>query len=126
MRCRTAWIAGLVAAAALSGCGTFNNLTRSEEGVPLAYGGVRGEWSDLTGMRWDHEYAFVNLIWLPMLAVDLPLTTVGDTITLPYVLARQVYRSIYAPPPSPSPGSGKPDGVPAGKPNGTARADTTR
>src|SRR5215218_6195532 len=101
---------GFVIALSPVGCGTVNNLTRPlpptkadlekpGPSVPLGvwnddaqkssrqvYGGVRGEWAELKALRWNDEYSFLNPIAIALYAIDLPLTLVGDTLTLPYTV----------------------------------------
>ena len=51
------------------------------------FGGVRGEWKDLATARYDDVYC-INLLFLPLRVMDLPLSVIGDTLTLPYTLLR--------------------------------------
>jgi uncharacterized protein YceK len=94
---RTLSVVGLSVFAVLGGgCGTLNNLPRPEPvtflgpGSPgsRTYGGVRAEWDAITGPHYDPKYPLIlSMCLVPMVALDLPLTLVGDTITLPYTLA---------------------------------------
>jgi uncharacterized protein YceK len=94
-------VAGCLAALlalGLAGCGTFVNLhedavlLQPEWGTRRAYGGVR--WSANEGERMlrialpeASEVEWHYLFWgASALLVDLPLSAVGDTLTLPYVL----------------------------------------
>ena len=73
-------------------------------GMPVrqVYGGVRGELALLKDLREggpagaDPTYAFLNIIPFSMTVVDLPLTAVGDTLTLPYTIPADVVRSLMA------------------------------
>src|SRR5439155_11701128 len=70
-------------AAVCSGCGTLMNTAyfTPHEGGERVYGGVRGDW-DLAVSRENHP------TWVTAAAVaDLPLSAVGDTLALPYLLA---------------------------------------
>src|SRR5262249_21073332 len=66
----------------LGGCGTANNLA-SSTGHAAVYGGVRSDLEkigDLIVPRPGTERPIVNGV---VAAVDLPLSAVGDTVTLP-------------------------------------------
>jgi uncharacterized protein YceK len=71
---------------ALSGCGTMENLSGSG-GV---YGGVRDDASIIAGCLTpgDKETgnAAADLVVATLLLVDLPLSLIGDTVTLPLSL----------------------------------------
>lgn len=79
------------------GCGTIQNLqqTTGPKDVPeippdapmkRVYGGVRSDWSELAGRREPGSPSAGTGSSLSAL-VDLPFSAVGDTLTLPYVLA---------------------------------------
>jgi uncharacterized protein YceK len=81
-----------------AGCGTIHNLTpnrqTSEGEIPArVYGGVQGEWGELQAMRFDDVHC-MNLIFLPLYLIDLPLSAIGDTLTLPWTIPAEVNRSI--------------------------------
>lgn len=71
---------------ALGGCGTVRNLHEQKE----PYGGVKID--NEVGVKYrerrpaDDEYDIVNAARWAATVVDLPLSVVGDTLTLPYVL----------------------------------------
>ena len=69
----------LVLSMALCGCGTVDNMM-GIHGGPTAYGGVRQDFRDVKGGN-------------PVAALDVPLSAVGDTITLPASLARSASKS---------------------------------
>jgi uncharacterized protein YceK len=82
MRTWRVW-AATVAIPCLSGCGTASNFYGRAPDARV-YGGVRQDWASLqmvardeTAMSWPYA---------PLVAVDLPLSAVGDTLTLPYTL----------------------------------------
>ena len=88
-----------LALAAVSGCGTFGNLGG---GNPKVYGGVR----EMAPMGWS--FCFHNdstpkhpdpslgglefCIGTYFLLIDTPLSAVGDTVTLPYILYLRNHR----------------------------------
>jgi uncharacterized protein YceK len=78
----------ILAVLALSGCGTLYNLEESEGRI---YGGVRADLA-MSGIcvlgaaqenqgAWERTYALA--LATSILAVDLPLSAAGDTLTLP-------------------------------------------
>jgi len=84
-----------------SGCGTVHNLS---EGQGTPYGGVREDaekgaerWRD-----WCHPSGHcvppaVDLMFAAyQLAVDLPLSTIGDTLTLPWTIETELKRDFAA------------------------------
>lgn len=81
----------LVLVASASGCGTVLNIQR-EFATPTAplpefYGGVRFEYDFITTPQ---EPPFdVRFLFLPFILIDLPLSAVADTVTLPWVAVRQ-------------------------------------
>ncbi|HEX4613027.1 MAG TPA: YceK/YidQ family lipoprotein [Urbifossiella sp.] len=85
MRTWSIW-AAMAVFPVLGGCGTLNNVTEQAPAV-RAYGGVRRDWEVLKMVQEDDS----RIMWafVPSLVVDLPLSLVGDTLTLPYVLVRQ-------------------------------------
>jgi uncharacterized protein YceK len=77
----------LLTTAALSGCGTAANLIwfAPFEGGMRPYGGVQADWSVTQGAADDlakdsASRRPMNLVWA---AIDLPLSALADTITLP-------------------------------------------
>ena len=94
---RTKAVATLTLCAALSGgCGTLYNLPPPGPAPFLGpgdhgsrtYGGVREEWEVLMGKNNTQDYDRIyRMVAAPFLALDLPFTLIGDTITLPYTLA---------------------------------------
>lgn len=84
MRTWRIWAAAAVAPV-LGGCGTMSNLTDQAPAV-RAYGGVQRDWMVLKMAQEDDS----GILWgaIPSLAIDLPLSVVGDTLTLPYTLLR--------------------------------------
>lgn len=78
------------------GCGTAHNLNPTGEALikgpgqddpsktTRVFGGVRSDLTGLTTLSWNDEYSFLNFIVLPFYVADLPLSLVGDTVTLPY------------------------------------------
>ncbi len=79
-----AWIAVAVIPF-LGGCGTLSNVTDQAPAV-RAYGGVQRDWEVLKMAQEDDS----GIMWafVPSLVVDLPLSVVGDTLTLPYTALR--------------------------------------
>ena len=73
------------------GCGTVANtaVLPPEEGGKQVYGGVRVDWeaarhvvAEISGDYPRSPFLFVS----GLLAVDLPLSAIGDTVTLPYTI----------------------------------------
>jgi uncharacterized protein YceK len=81
MRTWRVWAAAVAVLPVLGGCGTLSNITDQAPAV-RAYGGVQRDWMLLTMAQEDDS----GIMWafVPALAVDLPLSVVGDTLTLPY------------------------------------------
>ena len=109
MICRTLAGLGLFVAAVLcGGCGTLKNLNPTPTGegeIPpptRIYGGVRQDWTELKTLDFG-DVACINLYFLPLYLADLPLSLIGDTLTLPYTAGVVVARSIgdYYFPPAP-------------------------
>ena len=84
----------IVVAVAFGGCGTISNLRGNcrDPGCPKSYGGVSDDidwgWDVLTDSSCGHGglpgCIVQKLIVAPyVLTVDLPLSVVGDTLTLP-------------------------------------------
>jgi uncharacterized protein YceK len=101
----------LAAALALGGCGTAANVfqLKPEEGGGSIYGGVRADLASVRGYAEDlqdapdvrdqidgaSEALFVA-------AVDLPLSAVADTLTLPWTWAAGLGMPPAPPPPAPA------------------------
>jgi uncharacterized protein YceK len=94
----------------LTGCGTIYNFPEShgalapQHATRLPYGGVKMDATsgvDLANTALDFQTEHLVLIPLSayLLLVDLPLSAIGDTLTLPYVL----YMGPSGMPPLPSP-----------------------
>ncbi len=69
-----------------TGCGTMENLARSDDGGsrPLeVYGGVARS-VDTVKAKFESELVVAALG--PLYAIDVPLSAVGDTLTLPVTL----------------------------------------
>ena len=75
MKCKL--FAGLFLSATLCGCGTMDNMTGGERRM---YGGVR---QDVQHVKNGRRAA----------ALDVPLSAVGDTVTLPVTAARTLSQS---------------------------------
>ncbi len=74
-----------------SGCGTFTTLKLAQENgkVEPIYGGVRTDINCIVGVKpkpCPGEWALVDWIAKPCSIVDLPLSLVADTLTLPYAI----------------------------------------
>jgi uncharacterized protein YceK len=107
---RTSAGLGLFVALACGGCGTLHNLNpKSAEGEGESpptriYGGVRQDWITLKELDFS-DVACINLVFLPLYLAALPLSFVGDTLTLPYTTAVEVNRAFndyYFPKPAPT------------------------
>jgi uncharacterized protein YceK len=76
----------VLAASGLAGCGTIRNLQDQQE----PYGGVKID--NEVGVQYrerrpkEGEHDIVNAALWAATVVDLPLSAVADTVTLPYVL----------------------------------------
>jgi uncharacterized protein YceK len=85
---RTTVILGLAIAAGFSGgCGTLANTvwTYPEPAPKRVYGGVAKDWE--TARQFNADTSYQGRRVAICAAVDLPYSAIGDTITLPYVLA---------------------------------------
>jgi uncharacterized protein YceK len=87
----------LIAAASLSGCGTLRNLSGVEQPSRTVYGGVqqdlhvtdqvfRGE--ALPPDQNQLQQVIANAFAAAYLAVDLPLSAVADTLSLPITMSQ--------------------------------------
>lgn len=73
----------LLCLATLAGCGTTVNLFQDR---PTFYGGVTSDLSAYKDYCGSREASLTgDLTWTPFLALDIPLSAVADTLTLPYV-----------------------------------------
>jgi uncharacterized protein YceK len=67
-----------------AGCGTTGNLFSDR---PAYFGGVAGDWDSFDQYAKEpaaHSF-FSDFFWGTYLALDVPLSAVGDTLTLPIV-----------------------------------------
>lgn len=87
--------------ALVSGCGTAVNVYRSGGGVPLEpYGGVKEDLDHIRDIRAEGQNAqhrgarqtLDTVGWIALVAIDLPFTIIGDTLTLPLALKPATYR----------------------------------
>jgi uncharacterized protein YceK len=102
----------ICAVCAVPGCGTVQNLRDSAADPPAArvYGGVRydieGSTNDLTDMDGGHGglpgLLVERVLGTYLLLVDLPLSAVGDTLTLPITWAASKEQHEAKPPPTAS------------------------
>src|SRR4029079_6814850 len=113
MRCRSAGIVALMATALLSGCGTVANMQETSGITPpggrgepsRVYGGVQSDFSAIQASvqqvsNGEQDSVARLLIW----ALDVPLSLIGDTVTLPYILAHQPDPALKSGQPNPSTG----------------------
>lgn len=95
IRCLVLPFAALLSA----GCGTISNLNPTDQPFSgpqqddaprktRVFGGVRSDWTGLTTLDWNDNNAMASSIILPLYVADLPLSLVGDTMTLPYTALR--------------------------------------
>lgn len=91
MKTRCVWFVAAVLPF-LGGCGTLSNVTDQAPAV-RAYGGVQRDWEVLKMAREDDT----GIMWafVPSLVVDLPLSVVGDTLTLPYTASTHFRRTLF-------------------------------
>jgi len=89
------WLAALLAAGLVSGCGTLKTLGRVNGGGPLVFGGtdldlVGIRANPLTLERYRVEYGLMPPVrpWL-----DLPLSLAADTVCLPITIPIEIYRA---------------------------------
>jgi uncharacterized protein YceK len=79
-------LAVLVSALPLSGCGTIRNLSSES---PSPYGGVEKCLNDPVHVNPGANLQGQGvLVLLALLAADLPLSFLADTLTLPYVCSQ--------------------------------------
>ncbi|QJW99093.1 hypothetical protein [Frigoriglobus tundricola] len=117
---RAAYVLGLVATAAVSGCGTLDNIKRpitpppANPNAPVCrvYGGVIGEVQVMSEFKKESISSPLDYVVIPLLGtIDLALTVGGDTVTLPYTIYAEVRRLMRRSEPAPAP-TGGPDPVP--------------
>lgn len=63
------------------GCGTYRNLKSTSRANMTAYGGVRADIEALNSPPSE-----LTMIVKPFAVIDLPLSLVGDTLTLPLTI----------------------------------------
>jgi uncharacterized protein YceK len=76
-----------------SGCGTIGNIVGVANGATerVVYGGVRGDWDAAWDLLVAHEKYLDELPFLgETFALDLPLSAVGDTLTLPITVPAEL------------------------------------
>jgi uncharacterized protein YceK len=95
--------AALFAAPVLSGCGTFANLSlgaRQGWKNALIYGGVRrdvqsaGNWIDHSwtwGPNLDIQQDLGTVVGVGLVGLDVPLSAIGDTLTLPITIPATIW-----------------------------------
>jgi uncharacterized protein YceK len=111
---RATFVVGAALAAATAGCGTLDNIKRpavappSNPNAPVCrvYGGVTGEFKVIASFPKESIATPLDYVIIPVLAtIDLALTVVGDTVTLPYTIGVEVRRAVRpssgTPPPPP-------------------------
>ncbi len=112
---RAAFVLGLVATAAVSGCGTLDNIKRPVTPPPAnpdapvcrVYGGVIGEVHVMSQFKKESIASPLDYVIIPLLGtIDLVLTAGGDTVTLPYTIYAEVRRLIRRSEPAPAPPGG--------------------
>jgi uncharacterized protein YceK len=65
------------------GCGTTGNLLQER---PAYFGGMAADFASFNEYREQEEQSLgYDLVWSSFLAVDVPLSAIGDTLTLPFV-----------------------------------------
>ncbi|HEY1188523.1 MAG TPA: YceK/YidQ family lipoprotein [Gemmata sp.] len=68
----------------------------TDDQVCRVYGGVRGHWGEIADYPWRDAPTVLDYIVIPAMAiVDLGLTAVGDTFTLPYTIGVEVWRATH-------------------------------
>ena len=112
---RVAFVLGLVATTALSGCGTLDNVKRPITPPPAnpdapvcrVYGGVIGEVQVMSQFKKESIETPLDYVIIPLLGtIDLALTLGGDTVTLPYTIYAEVRRLIRRSETAPAPTGG--------------------
>lgn len=78
------------------GCGTMENLVTKEKGGPVLYGGVAADFKACQDILHEEELEGLHPGVRPLAShskavrfcgrvIDMPLSTVGDTLTIPFV-----------------------------------------
>jgi uncharacterized protein YceK len=90
---RIVLLLSFAATALLSGCGTAANTLWfiPEEGGMRVYGGVRADWESARQSAADPSRP-AGPLWLCI--ADMPLSAVGDTLTLPFTVPAALCRSL--------------------------------
>lgn len=81
----------------LAGCGTMENLVTKEKGGPSVYGGVSADFKTCQGILKEEPpdglhpgakslHSHSKAVRFCGRMIDMPLSTVGDTLTLPFAL----------------------------------------
>jgi uncharacterized protein YceK len=81
-----------------AGCGTLHNIEDDPE--PAVYGGVRWEVPEIRERGGSDMYGDAAVV---IHCLDLPLTLIGDTVTLPYTIPCSLWRLCQGPPSYPPP-----------------------
>jgi len=84
-----------IVALALTGCGTVGNLREPRDAQ--VYGGVGIAVEDFRTGR-EGQTLLPWIVW-PLRALDVPLSAIGDTLTLPVAAAAQLNRMSDSEPP---------------------------
>lgn len=107
---RALFAAALFVPLALSGCGTFANLSlgaRQGWKNALIYGGVRrdvqstGDWIEHSwtwGKNLDLQQDLGTVVGVGLIGIDLPLSAIGDTLTLPITIPAAIWGDNRTPP----------------------------
>lgn len=95
----------VILSASGAGCGTVDNVRRPvlrpapntpDDKLCRVYGGLRGHWDAITDYPWRNPPTWLDYVVIPAMAiVDLGLTAVGDTFTLPYTVGAEVWRALH-------------------------------
>ena len=93
-RTRGRKIVAVILAASLVGCVTFNNVVEPFGGEQFVYGGTAAAGREVARVARESEPAWV-VPGVPLSAADVPLSLVGDTLTLPITIAAASSRWMY-------------------------------
>ena len=95
-----------------SGCGTACNFFNGESKGPVhVYGGVQADCQAVAEQFRDHPGQGTPFPEVLCALLDLPLSLLGDTLTLPLVLSDRLHDLTADRPPAPPPGPA-PDAAP--------------
>jgi uncharacterized protein YceK len=108
-------VLAVLSALLLSGCGTVTNLTSEK---PDCYGGVQHDIQILATPRPQPEGIGISNLGFLVLFVDLPLSFVGDTLTMPLAVYQWHRGEDQTETSSPNPGIGSSSTAPAANPPG--------